>query len=127
MTSATQRSCGQATRPVRGPGRFTAVAPGQTSLRRIEQPLGALVPGRTVQASAVLTGPAPAGGLKVSLKSDNPAALSVPAFVTVPAGAPNADTITKAEEDDINQRVRSNLFTWEQNPQTGALLMHPLR
>ena len=53
--------------------------------------------------------------------------LQIPLGVTVPAGAPNADTITKAEEDDINQRVRSNLFTWEQNPQTGALLMHPLR
>ena len=53
--------------------------------------------------------------------------LQIPLGVTVPAGAPNADTITKAEEEDINQRVRSNLFTWEQNPQTGALLMHPLR
>ena len=49
--------------------------------------------------------------------------------MTVPAGAPNADTITKAEDDDINQRVRSNLFTWEQDGtgSTGALLMHPLR
>ena len=52
--------------------------------------------------------------------------LQIPLGVTVPAGAPNADTITKAEEDDINQRVRSNLFTWEQNPQTGASADAPL-
>ncbi|MDA0172785.1 hypothetical protein OJ998_27025 [Solirubrobacter taibaiensis] len=53
--------------------------------------------------------------------------LQVPLGVTVPAGAPNAKTITQAQADDVNRRVRPNLFTWEQNLQTGALLMHPMR
>lgn len=34
-----------------------------------------------------LTGPAPAGGVSIALSVDNPAALSVPASVTVPEGA----------------------------------------
>jgi len=40
----------------------------------------------------------------------------------VPAGAPNAKTITKAEADDINRRVRSNLFTYEEQAGTGVIL-----
>ena len=48
--------------------------------------------------------------------------LQVPLGATVPAGAPNAKTITKAEADDINRRVRSNLFTYEEQAGTGVIL-----
>jgi hypothetical protein len=53
--------------------------------------------------------------------------LQVPLGATLPAGAPNADTITKAEADEIAQRVRSNLFTWSQDPNTGELVIRPLQ
>jgi hypothetical protein len=52
--------------------------------------------------------------------------LQVPLGVTVPAGTPNAETITQAEADEIMQRVRSNLFKWRQDPQTGELILSPM-
>jgi thermitase len=42
--------------------------------------------GRTVTATLLLNGQAPAGGLTVALNSENPALAQVPASVTVPAG-----------------------------------------
>ena len=44
-------------------------------------------PGTAVTGQAILTAPAPAGGVTVSLSSSNPAAASVPGSVFVPAGA----------------------------------------
>lgn len=57
---------------------------------------------------------------------DLKAELEVPLGVTVPAGAPNADTITEAEAEAIAQRVRSNLFLWQQDVQTGAFKLEPM-
>jgi hypothetical protein len=48
--------------------------------------------------------------------------LQVPLGATLPAGAPNAETITQAEAGEILQRVRSNLFTVEEQPQQGIIL-----
>jgi hypothetical protein len=47
----------------------------------------AVVAGTTVNADAILTAPAPSGGATLSVASSNPAAVSAPATVTVPAGA----------------------------------------
>jgi hypothetical protein len=52
--------------------------------------------------------------------------LQVPLGATVPAGAPNAETITDAEVREFQQRVRSNLFTYDEQPGTGVVL-RPLR
>src|SRR2546426_4109008 len=46
--------------------------------------------GSNSTGTATLDGPAPAGGAQVTLSSDNTAAATVPASVTVPAGGPNA-------------------------------------
>jgi hypothetical protein len=46
--------------------------------------------GATVNAAAILTGPAPSGGAVVSIASSNPAAAGVPATVTIPSGATSA-------------------------------------
>ncbi len=67
-------------RDVTGTGKV--LAPGLLRLRGRTSSVG----GRTVPLYVDLTGPAPAGGLTVSLSSDD-AAASVPAQVTVPAGA----------------------------------------
>ncbi len=60
---------------------------GSVSLLRVDQPTAALVPGRTVPARAVLTGPAPAGGTRLTLASSNTAAIKLPGAVVVPEGA----------------------------------------
>jgi uncharacterized delta-60 repeat protein len=46
--------------------------------------------GMTGTGTVMLTGPAPAGGIVVKLESSNPAVASVPASVTIPAGATTA-------------------------------------
>src|SRR2546426_8255607 len=46
--------------------------------------------GSNSTGTATLDGPAPAGGAQVTLSSDNTAAATVPASVTVPAGATSA-------------------------------------
>ncbi|HVK09511.1 MAG TPA: hypothetical protein VM597_12110, partial [Gemmataceae bacterium] len=53
--------------------------------------------GSSATGTVTLSGPAPAGGLVVSLSSGNPAVAGVPASVTVPAGATSASfTVTTA-------------------------------
>ena len=52
--------------------------------------------GANASATVTLTGPAPAGGAVVSLTSSNTAAATVPANVTVPAGATSAATSSVA-------------------------------
>jgi hypothetical protein len=46
--------------------------------------------GAVVTGTLSLSGPAPAGGLKITLSSSDPSAASVPATVTIPAGATTA-------------------------------------
>ena len=46
--------------------------------------------GNTSQGTVTLSGPAPSGGMVVTLASNNTAAATVPASVTVPAGATSA-------------------------------------
>jgi hypothetical protein len=43
------------------------------------------------------------------------AELEVPLDVTVPAGAPTADSITQVEQELLDARVRSNFFLWQSN------------
>lgn len=49
-----------------------------------------VIGGDSVTGTVTLTAPAPAGGLQVPLSSDDPGAATVPASVTVPAGATSA-------------------------------------
>ena len=49
--------------------------------------------GSNVTATVTLKGPAPQGGVQVSLSNNNPAVASVPASVTIPAGSSSA-TVT---------------------------------
>jgi len=46
--------------------------------------------GAYVVAEAILTAPAPAGGISITLSASNPGALGVPASITIPAGAASA-------------------------------------
>lgn len=46
--------------------------------------------GKTVKGTVILTGPAPTGGLRLDLESDDPAAV-VPSSITVPAGQRSVD------------------------------------
>lgn len=48
--------------------------------------------------------------------------LQVPLGATLPAAAPNEETITSAQVEDINQRVRSNRFLWSEVQGTGVVL-----
>jgi len=61
--------------------------PKATSLSSIRVNPTAVVGGTTAQGTANLTGAAPAGGLTISLASDNPTVAGVPPNVTVPAGS----------------------------------------
>jgi hypothetical protein len=65
----------------------TAAAP---TLSRLSLNPTTVVEGSTSAGTVTLTGPAPAGGLIVSLSSGNATAASVPSSVTVPAGATSA-------------------------------------
>ncbi len=51
---------------------------------------GGLVPGGVASGMVELTGPAPAAGVKVRLRSSDPSVVSVPTEITVPAGKATA-------------------------------------
>ena len=61
----------------------------------ISLPLNTVIGGNALSSNTVtLSGPAPAGGITVSLSSSNPALVSVPASVTVPEGAAASSPFT---------------------------------
>ena len=74
--------------------RFTAQAPSTTttpaSLSGVSVSPSSVVGGNTAQGTITLTGGAPSGGAVVTLSSANTAVVSVPASVTVAAGASSA-------------------------------------
>jgi hypothetical protein len=71
--------------------RFTPkAAPSQAVLSGIALNPSNVVGGDPSQGTATLTGPAPAGGLQVTLSSSNTGVATVPASVTVAAGATSA-------------------------------------
>lgn len=82
-----------------GSATLSALADGQTSSTSIvtvrgvslDLPSAIVVPpGGSQPVSVTLSDPAPAGGLSVTLASSNPPVASVPASITVPAGATTA-------------------------------------
>jgi hypothetical protein len=74
--------------------RFTAQAPSTTttpaSLSAVSVSPSSVVGGNSAQGTITLTGGAPSGGAVVTLSSANTAVVSVPASVTVAAGASSA-------------------------------------
>jgi hypothetical protein len=74
--------------------RFTAQAPSTTttpaSLSAVSVSPSSIVGGNSAQGTITLTGGAPSGGAVVTLSSANTAVVSVPASVTVAAGASSA-------------------------------------
>lgn len=64
-----------------------------------------LTGGTTSRASLSLTGPAPAGGLTVSLSSGDSAVASVPSSVTVPANSTSASFFVQTTPVATNQQV----------------------
>ena len=74
--------------------RFTAQAPSTTttpaSLSAVSVSPSSVVGGNTAQGTITLTGGAPSGGAVVTLSSANTAVVSVPASITVAAGASSA-------------------------------------
>ncbi len=92
--------------------------PGTVNLSSVTL-TGALRVGVTAVGRVRLTGPAPAGGTKVTLASSDPAALALPAAVVVPAGGaevtfpvqvlkatgPVPPTLTAATADGVSRRA----------------------
>src|SRR6185436_198804 len=80
--------------PFSAAGRFTAQAPSTTttpaSLSAVSVSPSSVVGGNTAQGTITLTAGAPSGGAVVTLSSANTAVVSVPASVTVAAGASSA-------------------------------------
>jgi hypothetical protein len=79
--------------PFSASGRFTAQAASTTttaSLSAVSVSPTSVVGGSTAQGTITLTGGAPSGGAVVTLSSANSAVVSVPASVTVAAGASSA-------------------------------------
>ncbi len=58
--------------------------------------------GSTLTGTVRITAPAPAGGVAIGVNSANPAVLSVPATVTVPAAATSASFIITAQPQTAN-------------------------
>ena len=67
-----------------------------------------------------LTGPAPAGGSSVTLSSNNPL-LSVPASVTIPAGASSATFTVNASASITSNRIVTLTATFGGNSQTTTI------
>jgi hypothetical protein len=64
--------------------------------------------GTNARARVTLSGPAPAGGLKVSLFSSNPKVAKLPVSVTVPQGATTANVVMQTRPVQAN----TNLVIW---------------
>jgi hypothetical protein len=80
-------------------------------VRQVQLNPEAVVGGTSAEGTVVLDGPAPEGGIEVSLTSDN-AAASVPSTVTVPAGSAsvNFPITTTAIEEPIKARITARDF-----------------
>jgi hypothetical protein len=70
--------------------RYTVGAPAWTNFAAVGLAPEAVIGGGTIQARLHVQNVAPAGGQVYTLTSNNPSAASVPASVTVPAGASSA-------------------------------------
>jgi hypothetical protein len=71
-------------------GSVTPPPPSAPALNTLTLNPSTVTGGKSVQGTVTLTGPAPTGGALVSLSSTNTAVATVPASVTVPAGATSA-------------------------------------
>jgi Beta-propeller repeat len=72
------------------------ITPVPPDLRLLFLNPSTVLTGRTSTGTVTLTAPAPAGGLSVTLASANPAVVSVPPSVTIPAGTTSATFLVRA-------------------------------
>jgi hypothetical protein len=93
--SSSRRFTAQATAPTPTPASLSAVSVSPTSV----------VGGSNAQGTVTLTGGAPSGGALVSLSSANPSVASVPASVTVAAGASSATFAVTTSAVSVNTSV----------------------
>lgn len=83
-------------------------APTAVKVSNVVTSAGPLKVGAAVEGTVTLNGPAPAGGATVILTSAKPAALSLPASVTVPAGAASATFYGKARAAEPSAGVQAS-------------------
>src|SRR5215211_6042127 len=88
----------------------TVSAPSSASLSALSLSPTALVGGNSATGTITLTSAAPSGGLAVSLSSNNIAAATVPASVTVPAGSTSA-TFTVSTNSVSNSQSSTIIAT----------------
>jgi trimeric autotransporter adhesin len=90
----TSVAIGTATISAQAPGYLSGSMPVSVRPVSLNFPAGAAVaPGLSRSVPLTLSDPAPAGGLVVSLASSNSGVLTVPASITVPAGATAANIV----------------------------------
>jgi hypothetical protein len=80
--------------------------------------------GATVNAEAILTAPAPAEGVTVSLSTASPGVLGIPSSVTVPAGAVSAAIPVTVNSIDLTTPVTINGSYQGGSVQSAVLLVN---
>ncbi len=81
--------------------------------------------GKPVQATVTLNGAAPTGGITVSLSSSNPSVATMPASVTVAAGAKTSSQFTITTTSVTKQTSLVITATYQGNTATATLTVRP--